>query len=116
MNSWQASGYAWALAFAGMTALAFAMDRHHEQLTGEREVAKGRSRLLRLLGSLLLAAALLPSVGGWGATVGVVAWLGWVSAGALVAVVWIAAAPRWAARAAAALAPLALLGVMWRWA
>ncbi|GAB2823185.1 hypothetical protein GCM10027276_26990 [Comamonas piscis] len=116
MNSWQASGYAWALAFAGMTALAFAMDRHHEQLTGERQIARGRSRLLRLLGSLLLAAALLPSVSGWGATVGVVAWLGWVSAGALVAVVWIAAAPRWAARAAAALAPLALLGVMWRWA
>lgn len=115
MNSWQASAYALALAFAGMTALAFAMDRHHGQLTGEREVAKGRSRLLRLLGSLLLAAALLPSVGGWGATVGVVAWLGWISAGALVAVVWIAAAPRWAARAAAALAPLALLGWWW-WA
>ncbi|WP_021027276.1 DUF3325 family protein [Comamonas sp. B-9] len=58
---------------------------------------------------------MLPSVGGWGATVGVVAWLGWISAGALVAVLWIAAAPRWAARAAAALAPLALLGLWW-WA
>lgn len=115
MTSWQASGYALALAFAGMTALAFAMDRHHAQLTGEQEIARGRSRLLRLLGSLLLAAAVLPSVGGWGATVGVVAWLGWISAGALVAVLWIAAAPRWAARAAAAAAPLALLGCWW-WA
>ncbi|WP_312834255.1 DUF3325 domain-containing protein [Comamonas sp.] len=115
MTSWQASGYALALAFSGMTALAFAMDRHHAQLTGEQEIARGRSRLLRLLGSLLLAAAVLPSVGGWGATVGVVAWLGWISAGALVAVLWIAAAPRWAARAAAALAPLALLGLWW-WA
>jgi len=116
MNSWQASGYALALAFAGMTALAFAMDRHHEQLTGERAIPRRRSRLLRVLGAALLAAAVLPSVGGWGATVGVVAWLGWISAGALVAVLWIAAAPRWAARAAAALAPLALLGLMWRWA
>ncbi|MEG2050341.1 MAG: DUF3325 family protein, partial [Comamonas sp.] len=34
MSMLQAALAAWALAWAGMTALAFAMERHYQQLTG----------------------------------------------------------------------------------
>ena len=59
MNALQASVLAFALAFAGMVALAFAMERHHEQLTGAMEISRARSRLLRCAGALLLAVAVI---------------------------------------------------------
>lgn len=113
MNPLQASILAFVLAFAGMAALAFAMDRHHEQLTGAREAPPARRRMLRCAGGLLLAAAVAPCVWVWGATVGAVAWLGWLSAGALGAVGLIAAAPRWAAGIAWLVVPAAALGFVW---
>ena len=115
MNPVQASMLALAMAFAGMVALAFAMERHHEQLMGTFAVPPARRRLLRGAGALLLATAMLPCVWVWGATVGTVAWLGWLSAGALGAVAWIAVAPRGAA-GAACVACLALpWGAVLRW-
>jgi hypothetical protein len=100
MSTLHASLAALALAFAGMAALAFAMDRHYEQLTGARELPAGLGLRLRCLGVPLLALALIPALQAWGGSVGTVAWLGFVSAGALTAVALISANARWAVRLA----------------
>ena len=113
MSALWAGGSSLALAFAGMAALAFAMERHYEQLTGARALPAARHWQLRCLGAALLLAAVLPCVWAWGATVGSVAWLGFLSAGAVGCVAAISAAPRWAARAACALGPGALLAQAW---
>lgn len=111
MTHIHASLLALALSFSGMVALAFAMDRHHEQLTGKRQVPSSRSGLLRALGSALLVAAIAPCVMGWGATVGIVVWIGFISAGALIGVAGIAAHVRGAAGAAGVVGVLALLAI-----
>jgi hypothetical protein len=86
-----------ALAYAGMAALSLAMDRHCEQLTGLREVPVRLRMSLRLAGTALLAAALVPCVMAWGASVGTVAWLGLLSAGALPVALLLPYRPRGAA-------------------
>ncbi len=96
-----------------MAALAFAMDRHYEQLTGARELPARRGPQLRSLGTALLALAIVPVVSGWGGTVGSVAWLGFVSAGALMAVALISAHARWAARLAWLAGVLAVADLAW---
>ena len=83
MNTLVASLLALALAFAGMAALSSAMDRHYEQLTRRRETPRLLRVGLRALGSLLIALALAPCLIAWGGSVGVVVWLGFLSAGAL---------------------------------
>lgn len=113
MSTLHASLAALALAFAGMAALAFAMDRHYEQLTGARELPARRGPQLRGLGTALLALALVPVVSGWGGTVGSVAWLGFVSAGALMTVALISAHARWAARLAWLAGVLAVADLAW---
>lgn len=114
MNVLQASWLAFALSFAGMAALAFAMDRHHEQLTAAMEISAARARLLRAVGAGLLAAAVMPCVQTWGWSVGVVAWLGWLSVGALLVVALISIAARWAAVAACILAAAAaIMAAVW---
>ncbi len=113
MNALQASVLAFALAFADMVVLAFAMERHYEQLTGAMEISRARSRLLRCAGALLLAVAVMPCLCAWGFSVGFVAWLGWLSIGALLAVALISAAARWAAAAGCIVAAAALAWV-WR--
>jgi hypothetical protein len=71
-----------ALLLAGFAALALSMHKHHRDLFG---VAPRRARalLLRGLGWTLLAAALVPAIGGQGASVGVVLWFGVATAAAL---------------------------------
>ncbi|MNR43656.1 hypothetical protein D3C85_1622980 [compost metagenome] len=77
----------------------------------DRDPSAGHTRVLRGAGVLLLALALLPCVGLWGNTVGVVAWLGWLSAGALLWVGMLSWAPRPAARAAAFAVAISLAGI-----
>ncbi|QNN58351.1 DUF3325 domain-containing protein [Diaphorobacter ruginosibacter] len=89
-----------ALAFTGMCALAFAMDRHHEQLTGQRSIAPWRAGWLRCAGAALLVLCALPALVVWGGSVGTVAWIGFMGAGALLAVVGISLHARWAWRVA----------------
>lgn len=113
MNPLHASALALALAFAGMAALAFAMDRHHEQLTGALEVPAARRWLLRGAGTLALAAAAVPCVWAWGATVGPIAWLGWLSAAALGVAGLLGVAARWVAGVACAAALGAVPGFIW---
>lgn len=113
MSAWQASLLSLALAFAGMAALAFAMERHHAQRTGAHALPPARALQLRCLAVPLLVAAAVPCVWAWGASVGSVAWLGFLSAGAMGCAAVISAAPRWAARAACASGPVAVLALAW---
>jgi predicted nucleic acid-binding protein len=76
MTLWQSSLQAFALSMGGMTALAFAMDRHYAQLTSLDEVPTAHRMALRVLGALLLLAVCLPAMRGWSATVGSVLVLG----------------------------------------
>ena len=84
---------AFALSYAGMAGLCLAMDRHHAQVW--KRDASVRTRWgLRTGGWLLLALAIVPCIAAWGATVGVVVWLGFLSAGALLLAGLLPYAPR----------------------
>lgn len=113
MSMLSASLQAWALSFAGMAALAFAMDRHYAQWTAVDEVPVAKRRLWRLAGVLLLAAVWVPAVAGWSASVSTVVVLGFWSLGALLTAAWMALSPRWAARSAMAAAALGLGSCLW---
>lgn len=94
MSAWQASLVSLGLAWGGMLALALAMDRHYEQLTGLREVPGARRRWLRWMGALQLVAVGTVCQQAWGGSVGMVACLGFWSVGAVVAVALLSAWPR----------------------
>lgn len=102
-----AGALALALACAGMALLCLAMDRHHQQVWG-REPSPRLRLGLRASAALLLALALLPCVAAWSATVGIVLWLGFLSAGVLPLVFLLPYAPRATAWSALLLAPLSL--------
>ena len=87
MSGSLASLIAFALCFTGMAALSLAMDRHYEQVTGRSEPPSNQRRALRGLGWLLLTVALWPCIAAWGIGVGLTAWCGWLTAGAM-AVAW----------------------------
>lgn len=93
MNLTIAISSALALAYSGMAGLCLAMDRHHGQVWGG-DATPARRRGLRIAGSALLALALLPCLAAWGTSVGIVAWLGFLSAGALLLVALLPYAPR----------------------
>jgi hypothetical protein len=107
MNMVFAGVAAWLLAYAGFAGLCLAMDRHHAQVWGRDASPRARWGL-RGAGWLLLTLALWPCVAAWGATVGVVVWLGFLTAGALLLVGLLPYAPR----AAVGLALLAALAVL----
>ena len=114
MTTLMASLLAWALAFAGMAALALAMERHHGALDCRLDLTPWCCRMVRAGGVLLLATAAGPCVQAWGGQVGMVAWLGHLSAGALLTVAGLAVMPR----VVAAAAPAATLAALcaWFWA
>lgn len=97
---WFFSVLAVALCWAGMLALCLAMDRHYEQVVGRREVPRGQLVACRIAGGLVLAIALRVCVVGWGASVGVVAWCGFLTIGALAVALLLPAIPRLGALAA----------------
>ena len=103
-----------ALCHAAMMALAVAMHRHYEQLTGRRTAPVTQRRLLRTIGVCLLIAALVLCVLGWGGTVGALLWLGFLSMGALWAALGLAYAPRWSAWLALLLGCVACVVIGWR--
>lgn len=112
MNLTIAITSALALAYSGMAGLCLAMDRHHAQAWGGAAMPAAR-RGLRGVGWALLALALLPCLATWGASVGIVAWLGSLSAGALLLVGLLPYAPR-ATPALGALAALLALAALAR--
>ncbi|MEQ7808311.1 DUF3325 domain-containing protein [Xanthomonas hortorum pv. hederae] len=103
-----------ALCHAGMLALAVAMHRHYEQLTGRRTAPFTQRRLLRAMGVCLLIAALVLCVLGWGGTVGTMLWLGFLSVGALLVALGLAYAPHWSAWLALLLGCVACVVIGWR--
>ena len=113
MSMLSASLQAWALSFAGMTSLAFAMDRHYAQWTAVDEVPAVQRRLWRCAGVLLLAATWVPAVSGWSASVSTVVVLGFWSLGALLTAGWLAVSARWLPRAAMAAAVLGIGSCLW---
>ncbi|APP82027.1 DUF3325 domain-containing protein [Xanthomonas hortorum] len=103
-----------ALCHAAMMALALAMHRHYEQLTGRRTAPVTQRWLLCLIGTCLLFAALVLCVLGWGGTVGTMLWLGFLSVGALLVALGLAYAPRWSAWLALLLGCAACVVIGWR--
>jgi hypothetical protein len=95
------------LCFAGMAALALAIDRHHKQVFGGDTPVR-RRYLLRIAGALLLALAIVPCVLLWGAGAGLVAWIGMLTEGALLSAVML---PYWPARIAPLAATAGVLGL-----
>lgn len=91
-----ASLLAFGLCYAGMAALSLAMEKHHAQVwTDSPRPLQQKS--LRVAGWGLILLALVPSITGWNATVGVVAWAGMLSLGAIVFVLLLSYQPRIAA-------------------
>jgi hypothetical protein len=74
-----------ALGFAGFSALALAMNRHHQQVL-KRAPSTAHARGLRATGWILLSLSLVCCVMGWGASVGPVVWFGLLSADAIAVV------------------------------
>lgn len=92
-----------ALSYAAMAAVSLSMERHQEQVYGKAFPAMA----LRLGGWALLAVALVPAIAAWGTSVGILAWLGFLTFAALAVGLQMTYAPqpvRWTAPA------LALLG------
>ena len=113
MTLWQSSLQAFALSMGGMTALAFAMDRHYAQLTSLDEVPTAHRMALRVLGALLLLTACLPAMRGWSASVGSVLVLGFWGLGALATVAGLSWSARHLAVAAAVTALLGGVSCLW---
>ena len=109
MTGWFFPVLAFALCWPGMQALAFAMDRHYEQLTGLPEAPRRQRIALRIAGSVLLAVALLLCFSAWGPTIGFVAWWGFLTLGALAVALLLPTMPRMGAGAAAVAGVLATL-------
>jgi len=65
------------MTYTGLSSFALAMDKHHVQAFGER-VGPGRTRWLRLSGSILLLMALGLWVWSLDVAMGLVSWLLWV--------------------------------------
>ncbi|WP_219115513.1 DUF3325 domain-containing protein [Janthinobacterium sp. UMAB-56] len=99
------------LSYAGMASLSLAMDRHHGQVWG-RDAAPNVRRVLQLAGAMLLALAIWPCVAGWSVSVGVVAWLGFIGAGALLVALLLPYAPRLLLRSSLLAAVAALAGLV----
>ncbi|WP_420223486.1 DUF3325 domain-containing protein [Pigmentiphaga litoralis] len=76
--------------FVGMALLSLAMDRHFGQVFSRRAPSRALCILLRVVGALGLVMALVFALDAWGPSVGWVAWLGWLTVGALV-VAWMLA-------------------------
>lgn len=110
MNDFVAIAMALLLIYAGMACLALAAPRHYDQVW-TRDPRAGHTRVLRGAGVLLLGLAILPCVGLWDDTHGMVAWLGWLSAGALLWIGKLSWAPHPAATAAALAVAISLVGV-----
>ncbi|WP_191575356.1 DUF3325 domain-containing protein [Achromobacter animicus] len=110
MNDLCAIAMALLLTYAGMACLALATPRHYHQVW-TRDPHAGHTRVLRGAGVLLMGLAILPCVGLWGDVLGMVVWLGWLSAGALLWFGLLSWAPRPAAGTAAVAVAISLLGV-----
>lgn len=70
------------LIVAAMGCLALGMERHFVQVRRRQPLARQLGRW-RMAGAALLVLSLTPCLAGWGASIGVVLWLGLLAAGVL---------------------------------
>ncbi|GGY10884.1 DUF3325 family protein [Massilia dura] len=94
-----------ALSYAAMAAVSLSMERHQQQVAGRPFAGMA----LRLGGWVLLAVSLAPAIAAWGTSVGILAWLGFLTFAALATGLQMTYAPRpvrWTAPT------VALLGAM----
>ena len=96
MNVQLASLLAFGLCYAGMGALSLGMEKHHAQVWNDSP-KPAQQKLLRASGWVLILLALVPSITGWNATVGIVTWAGMLSLGAIAFVLLLSYQPRIAA-------------------
>jgi len=80
------------LAIAGFAGLALAMSRHHRDVFGTPPTDRRRRRL-RIAGWGLLALSLWPCLTAWGLVIGLVAWAGVLTLGALAVVLALTGRP-----------------------
>lgn len=102
------------LCYAGMAGFSLAMRRHHDQVWPRRRRPGWEAPALRWLGALLLALALELCIRAWNYGVGIVIWLGLLSAGALPLALLLAYRPRPAALLASALLALSVPAAIWQ--
>jgi len=95
------------LSFAAFAALAMTMDKHHRDLFGAPP-GKGRRQLFTMAGWLLLAASALPLIQLQGAVIGMLFWLGLLTASALGVAMVLSYRPRLLPTAGLAAIPLSL--------
>lgn len=100
------------LAFCGLALLALSMEKHREQVFGDRPTM-APPLALTCAGWLLLGLAAMPPISHHGASIGLAVWTGELSIAAITVVLLHTYAPRWIpivlATAAAAVAALALM-------
>ena len=99
---------AWALCYAGLTAVCLAMDRHHRQSLG-LVPARRTGVSLRVLGFGMLGLALVQCTVGSPGSTGILAWFGLLTAAGLPLTFLLPYAPRFAPYSA--LSALAVAGV-----
>lgn len=80
-------------ALGGFAVLSLAMSRHQESLTGTT-LSRPTNRGLQAAGSILLCLALTACIWHWGGPIGVVAWLGILTAAAQALVLVLRYLPR----------------------
>ena len=96
-----------ALCFSGFGALCLAIDRHYEQVLGNKTTTARRT-LLRLLGWSLLACAIAPATARLGPTIGLALWASALTLAAAAQMLLLSYRPRLIVPLSIAAPPLAL--------
>lgn len=109
-----ASLLAFGLCYAGMAALSLGMDKHYAQVWAG-SLKPLQQKLLRVAGWSLILLALVPSVTGWNATVGIVTWAGMLTLGAIAFVLLLSYQPRVAASLGLFMGLLSVAGLAAQW-
>ena len=81
------------LTFAGMTSLCLAMDQYFKKIW-LNNLTKKKRYLLKVSGWFLTIVAIVPCISYWGNAIGIVAWVGFLSASALTLVLSLAYIPK----------------------
>ncbi len=86
-----------ACAAIGFACLCAAMPRHHSAMAG-RKLGTVEARTIRIAGWTGLIIALLVAIGVFGAAYGVLVWIGHLTAGAALTILWLTLRNRQSAR------------------
>ncbi|MCB5190026.1 DUF3325 domain-containing protein [Methylobacillus arboreus] len=107
-----ASLMTYALAYAGMTAFCLGMEKHYAQARDGAVLSPASRKWLKAIGWSLLALGILSSAYGWGWSIGLVAWTGFVSAAAISLVLLLSYSPNLLTKAGVSVAGIGLLALL----